>query len=67
VKDLLERRRSMSRVNRRRQGHTEFRDNDNMDRRDIHGNVLAERPERTKQAADPFPKKKKSLKELLKE
>ncbi len=69
VKDLLERRRSMSRVNRRRQGHTEFRDNNNMDRRDIHGNILAERPkaERPKQAEDPFPKKKKSLKELLKE
>jgi hypothetical protein len=44
----------MSRVNRRRQGHTEFRDNDN----------LAERP---KQAEDPFSKKKRSLKELLKE
>ncbi len=67
VKDLLERRRSMSRVNRSRQGRTEFRDNDNLDRRDIHGNVLAARPERTKQAADPFPKKKKSLNELLKE
>ena len=57
----------MSRLNRRRQGHTEFRDNDNLDRRDINGNVLAERPERPKQADDSSPKKKRSLKELLKE
>jgi hypothetical protein len=58
----------MSRVNRRRQGHTEFRDNDNLDRRDIHGNILATRPLHVpKHVEDPFPKKKKSLKELLKE
>ncbi len=37
IEDLLERKRNQSRSTRRRQGHTQFRDVEEMDRRDPHG------------------------------
>jgi hypothetical protein len=36
IADLLERRRGQSRKDRRRQGHTEFRDDEELDRKDPH-------------------------------
>ncbi len=65
VKDLLDRRRSQSRRERRRQGHTEFRDDEDLDHKDPHGKRMAESS--SKQSHDLSPKrpKRKGLKELL--
>ncbi len=42
MQDLLDRRRTLSRKARRRQGHTEFRDDEDLDLKDPHGKRLVD-------------------------